>query len=275
MRSVAISAVGLLLLLSWSCIALWGNEWQMEAYAHGPVVAVVVVYLWWRATQSDHEGTAWRGGQPPAAAVALTVGAVAYVLGRSQQIGYLHVPGLWLMAVGNLLWLGGWQAIRQFGVPLVLLALMTPVPTPILEIVTGPMRHWTTVAANQFLEWAGYPVAREGNTLFVGQYRLLVSEACSGLNSAFSLLTVVVVYLGLSAGRGWARSVVLAVVALPVSLVANVARVVMLAAITFHFGEAAGQGYLHGTTGYVMYVVGIVSVLALEAGWMRWIGRSG
>lgn len=252
--------LGLLLLFGWSCIGLWFLEWQQDSYAHGPVVAAVVVYL---AVQAAKKPLTSDGVPVLGTPIAL-LGSCLYVVGRSQQLGYLHVPGLLVIAVGVLLSVGGLPALRAFSYPLWLTALMVPIPTPILEVVTGPMRYMTSIASENFLDWIGYSVARDGNTIFVGQYRLLVSEACSGLNSAYSLLAVVVVYLGLSGPRSTKRSIFLALSTLPIALGANVLRVLLLAVITYHYGEAAGQGYLHGTTGYAMYAFGIASVLLLE-----------
>ncbi len=52
---------------------------------------------------------------------------------------------------------------------------------------------------------------------------------------------------------------------LPIAFVANVIRVLVLILITYHFGDEAGQGYLHGSAGIVLLMVALIALLGLDS----------
>ena len=97
--------------------------------------------------------------------------------------------------------------------------------------------------------WAGYPIARTGVILQIGQYKLLVADACAGLHTLFTLEALGLLYLNVIQHDSLFRNVTLAILIIPISFTANVIRVMILTVITYHFGDEAGQGFLHGFAG--------------------------
>ncbi|MET5012202.1 archaeosortase/exosortase family protein, partial [Burkholderia pseudomallei] len=85
-----------------------------------------------------------------------------------------------------------------------------------------------------------------GVMLVIGPYQLLVADACSGLNSLFTLEALGLLYMKVMRYQSKARNVLLAVMIVPISFVSNVARVLVLVLITYHLGDEAGQGFAHG-----------------------------
>jgi len=61
------------------------------------------------------------------------------------------------------------------------------------------------------------------------------------------------------------RNTLLAVLVVPIAFCANVVRVMVLALVTYHLGDAAGQGFLHGFAGMVLFVVALVLVMGADA----------
>ena len=118
--------------------------------------------------------------------------------------------------------------------------------------------------AVQILYPAGYPIARDGVIITIGQYQLLVADACSGMNSMFSLSALGLLFMHL---RGHARvlhNAVLLASILPIAFASNIVRVLALILITFHFGDEAGQGFLHGSAGMVLVLAALALLLALD-----------
>jgi len=130
--------------------------------------------------------------------------------------------------------------------------------------------------ATQLLYKAGYPVAQDGVIVLIGQYRLLVADACSGLNSMFSLSAIGLLYLYLMQYRSWLRNGVILASLLPVAFIANILRVVTLVLVTYYFGDAAGQGFMHGFSGMLLFVIALSSILVLDAiyGQLAKVGRA-
>jgi exosortase/archaeosortase family protein len=116
--------------------------------------------------------------------------------------------------------------------------------------------------------------------LTIGQYQLLVADACSGLNSLFTLEALGLLYLNVMRHESAFRNAMLAILIVPISFTSNVVRVIVLSLITYHLGDAAGQGFLHGFSGMVLFltalmlIIGVDSVLRMAAARLRaWRGK--
>ena len=112
-------------------------------------------------------------------------------------------------------------------------------------------------------------MARTGVILQVGPYQLLVADACAGLNTLLTLEALGLLYLNLVRHESAARNITLAMLIVPISFAANVIRVIALALITYHFGDAAGQGFLHGFAGMVLFLAALLLILVPTAGACR------
>ena len=110
----------------------------------------------------------------------------------------------------------------------------------------------------------GYPVGRSGVILTVGPYQLLVADACAGLNSMFTLEALGLLYMNLMHYTSLARNATLAVLLIPIAFAANIVRVMILVLVTYHLGDAAGQGFVHGFAGLVLFLVALVMMLAVD-----------
>ena len=111
----------------------------------------------------------------------------------------------------------------------------------------------------------GYPIARSGIVLNVGQYQLLVADACSGLNSMFSLSALGLVYLYLMRYRSFVHVGLLVACILPIAFAANIVRVMILVLVTYHFGDEAGQGFIHGFAGMILFLVALLMLFGFDS----------
>lgn len=255
--------VGLCLLYFPTYVALATGPWTKDEYAHGPIVLALIVWIIWeRRSRIAAVGDARPVG--PAAWTLLVVGLLAYILGRSQGVIFLEVGSQIPVLAGSALLIYGWQLLRTFWVPFYFMLFLLPLPGFFVDALTGPLKSLVSAVAEQILYSAGYPIARDGILLTVGQYQLLVADACSGLHSMFSLAAMGSLYLYLMRHPSWLRNGLLAAVILPVAFGANVVRVIILALLTYHFGDAAGQGFVHGFAGVILFVAGLGMLILLD-----------
>jgi exosortase len=105
--------------------------------------------------------------------------------------------------------------------------------------------------------------------LAVGQYQLMVADACSGLHSLFSLSALGLLYVHLMAYRSRLHNGLLVGSILPIAVVTNFIRVIVLVLVTFHFGDAAAQGFVHGFAGLAMFAIALSVIFVLD-GFFRW-----
>lgn len=237
--------------------------WNTEEHAHGPIVLLVALFLIWRsraalftpATEQPRPALGWP---------VLALGLLIYALGRSQDIILFEVGSQIPVLIGALLITRGFSAVRAMWFPLFFLIFMVPLPGFIVDAATGPLKQYISVIAENILYAAGYPIARNGVVLTIGQYQLLVADACSGLHSMFSLSAMGLLYLYLMQRTSAARNIILIASILPIAFAANVVRVMILVLVTYHFGDEAGQGFVHGFAGILLFVVGLLFLFALD-----------
>ena len=260
--SLGVLAAGYLLLLVPTVLDLARLVWTSDEQGHGPIIGAVSLWLMWRRRQ-DVIDAPYR----PANGVGLVLFVLAlllYALGRSQQIIQGEVVGLILAATALLLLLRGVQGLRAVAFPLFFLVFMVPLPGVLVQAMTIPLKTAVSYVAEALMHHAGYPIGRTGVILTVGPYQLLVADACAGLNSMFTLEALGLLYMNLMGYTSKLRNVLLAILVVPIAFVANVVRVLILILVTYHFGDEAGQGFVHTFAGMVLFGVGLVMMLVTD-----------
>lgn len=252
----AILLLGFAALYVPSYVDLAHSIWPTPEQGHGPIILAISA---WLLFSKRHEVAALplRPDKRLGAGV-LVFGVLVYVLGRTQGMLVLEVFSQILVLIGLVLLFLGRPALRLVWFPLFFLLFMVPLPGNVLVAVTGPLKSAVSAVAAELLYRMGYPVSRAGVILNVGQYQLLVADACAGLNSMFTLEALGLLYLNLTNSKSAARNVTLAVLIIPISFTANIVRVMILVLVTYHFGDEAGQGFVHRFAGMVLFVVGLL-----------------
>jgi exosortase B len=237
--------------------------WQTDDHAHGAIILAVVAWLFWR----QREAIVQAAGRPAPAAgwSCFALGILLYVIGRSQSISIFEIGSQIPVLAGILLVLAGRSGIRAAWFPLIYIAFMIPLPGIFVDAVTAPLKQWISFIAEHVLYAAGYPIARSGVVISIGQYQLLVADACSGLHSMYSLSALGALFMYLMARKSPAHNLLMLASILPMAFTANVVRVIFLVLLTYHFGDEAGQGFLHGTAGLVLIVAALLFLFLLDA----------
>lgn len=255
-------AVGLLAMYVPTFVDLMNGLWKNDDQMHGPIVTAVVLYLFWTLRHTIQEAPV--DPHPVIAWTLLVFGVLFYVLGRSQDIVMFEIGSLLWVLPALLLAVRGTHALRVCWFPIFFLLFMIPLPGPVVDALTLPMKTFVSWATEHVLYAVGYPISRSGVILYLGPYQLLVADACAGLHTLFSLEAMGLFYLHLTQRGSWWRNVTLATLIVPISLTANVIRVITLSLVTFHFGDEAGQGFLHGFAGIVLFVSALVLIMAMD-----------
>ena len=257
-----IVAAGLALLAGPTLLGLAQQVWGDERQSHGPIVLAVALWLLARRWPQVRDMPA----RPDAAlgVPLLAAGLLLYVLGRSQGILVAEVGALIPVLASCVLLLRGRAALRPWAFGLFFLCFLVPLPGLVVDTLTQPMKLAASGLAEQLLYAAGYPISRTGVVLQIGQYQLLVADACAGLHTLFVLEAMGLLYLNLVRHPSAARNVALALLIVPISFLANVLRVVVLCLVTYHLGDAAGQGFLHGLAGLLLFLAALLLTMAAD-----------
>ncbi len=255
--------VGLLILYVPTFYSLAIGLWTNEDQAHGPIILLLSLWLMvrqWPNMLKISDGksitnTGW---------VVFLTGLLCYVIGRSQQILVFEISSFILILSAILLIKRGFVALKVMWFPLFFLLFMIPLPGSLVSFLTMPMKIAVSYVAEQILFLFDYPIARNGVILQIGQYQLLVADACAGLQTLLTLEALGLFYLNLVNHSSVYRNVILAILIVPISFSANVIRVIVLTLITYHFGDAAGQGFLHDFAGMVLFVSALILILSVD-----------
>jgi exosortase len=240
---------------------LAASLWHEEAYAHGPLIllAILALTVAHRAELSRLAPTR----RPLAGGLVLLAGLVMLWLGVVRTfpawMAASHIP----VFAGIVMMLWGKRGLRTLWFPLLYLVFLIPLPAIFIEVMTWQMKEWIALTSVGLLDALGYSVARSGMIILVGQYQMLIANACSGLHSMLSLSALGMLYAYLAARHDRLRAMLLLGSVLPIALAANVVRTLVLLLVTFHAGDAAGR-YWHELMGTIIFVVALAMLLVLD-----------
>jgi exosortase len=240
-----------------SLVRQWASD---DNYSHGFLVAPFALYFAW-LRRRDLAALPIR---PHWTGAVIVVGSLAVLLaGRIGAELFLARISLIGLIAGAVLFLYGVGHLRVLAFPIAFLLLMVPLPAVVFNQMAFPLQLLASSAGESVLSASGIPVLREGNILVLPTTTLEVVQACSGIRSLVSLLTLAIILGKLTEPRLWAR-VVLAVLALPVAIAANAARVAGTGLTAEWISPQAAEGFFHEFSGWVMFVVAFALLLGAQ-----------
>lgn len=250
-------------------VELAGEWWQNPDYSHGLLVPFAIAYLLWekRKTLSALPlRPSWIGLAVIVASQGINlVGFLGaeYFLQRSSFV---------FLLAGLILFFAGWEHLRETAFMLLLLELAVPLPVLIFNIVALPLQLIASSWAESFLRVCQIPVLREGNLLVLAQQTLNVTEACSGIRSLMSLITLGLMLAYFLPFR-WMVRVAFVLTTIPIAIIANAFRVGGTGLLATYFGEKAAQGFFHTFSGWLVFVFAFVVLLGEVTLLHRFLGK--
>lgn len=233
-----------------SMVDAWNNR---PDASHGWFIIPIAGYLIWK--QRAQVRAQPEGSFSPAIA-AVVVGLMAAVVSARADLESVGRIALVLTLNGLLLYLLGAARYRKIAFPALFLFLMIPVPITITGSVTFPLQILSSILSEHLISILGIPVNRMGNVLCLPSGNLEVAEACSGLRSMMTFVTLGVLLAWLTP-TVW-KKVLVSVLAVPFALLANVIRISATAILVDGWGPAAASGWIHEAVGIVSFLVGLV-----------------
>lgn len=238
--------------------------WGTERHAHGPIVFAVSLWFFYFKSRQLKRYEVPIQPAPKLGWPLIIIGLAAFVVGRSQTLLLLEVGSLLFVSLGLTLAFFGSRVAKFLWFAFFFLLFVIPLPAFMVDAATLPMKIAVSYATEHILYAFDYPIARSGVMLTIGQYQLLVADACAGLNSLFTLEVLGLLYMNITHHESPLRNALLAILIVPISFISNVTRVIVLSLITFHWGDEAGQGFLHEFSGLVLFMTALLLVIATD-----------
>jgi exosortase len=237
------------------------HDWATDGNSsHGFLIPPIAAYFAWERRHSFASAD-MRPSVTGLGVVLASIGVLACgVLGSELFLSRISLVGT---LTGIVLFLFGWRRLRVMAFPLAFLLLMIPLPTIVLNQIAFPLQLLASQVGEFGLNVLKIPVLREGNVLVLPAISLEVAEACSGIRSLISLLTLAIVFGYFADPRAWSRTAI-ALSAIPVAVLANGVRVTSTGIAVEWLGPAAAEGFFHAMSGWLVFAVAVVLMIALQ-----------
>jgi exosortase len=258
--SVATSwQLGLLAVLSlwlyWPVLSRLVGQWLNDPnFSHGFFVPLFSGFLVWQERDRLSRlvrRPSWSG------LVLLACGLGILIVGQLGAELFLARFSLLLVLAGIIILFWGWNLFRAVLFPWAFLLLMIPIPVLLFNQITFPLQLLASRVSAAVLPLFGVPVLRQGNVIHLASMTLEVAEACSGIRSLMSLLTLAIIYGSLMERRLWIRWL-LALAAVPIAVVANSVRIIGTGLLVQYWDPDKAEGYFHASWGWIIFVVSLV-----------------
>jgi exosortase len=251
----------LVALVAWlysSVIVRLVSQWRHdEDFSHGFIVPLFSLYVTWRnrerLAQLPSKPSWWGGAIIFVAMAMLVVGTMGAEL-------FLSRTSLLVLTAGLIVQFFGWQHFRALLFPWAFLILMIPIPKIILNEVTLPLQSLAAKVAAHVLPWFEVPVLREGNVIYLPTMPLEVAEACSGIRSLLSLITLSIIYAFFRESQRWLQ-VALVLVSIPIAIVANSARIVGTGLVVQYWDPEKAEGFYHAFSSWMLFLFAVLLLM--------------
>ncbi len=237
-------------------------DWQNQDNSHGFLVPLFAAFLVWekrRTLRNTIIAPSWSG------IALIAMGLIVLILGVFGSELFLSRVSLIILLAGLALCFGGGQLLKELRFALLVLLLAIPIPAIIYNQITFPLQILASKLASGLLTLPifGVPVLREGNVIELPLMKLEVAEACSGIRSLMSLLTLSVFYGYFMEKSGW-RRVALIIASIPIAIAANAMRILGTGLCVQYWDPDKAMGFFHEFSGLVIFMVSLACLFLVH-----------
>jgi exosortase len=237
------------------------HDWATDGnYSHGFLIVPAALYFTWERRRLLQAVP----GRPSLVGWLIVVGSLVVLatglIGAELFLTRISIIGV---IAGAVLFLGGWRRLRILAFPIAFLLLMIPIPAIVFNEIALPLQLLASRVGEVGISALGIPVLREGNIIVLANTSLEVAEACSGIRSLISLLTLGIMF-GYFVDRRVAIRTLIALITIPIAVVANGLRVAGTGIAAHYYGAAAAEGFLHEFSGWLVFVVSVSFLFGMQ-----------
>jgi exosortase A len=243
---------------AWKGLVLaWSNY---DEYSHGFLIMPVALYIAWQKKTK----LASVKIKPSNWGVALIVfSLLCYLFAHFAEIMTLSSLSIVLAITGTLLYLLGFSVLKELLFPIFFLLFMIPIPAQIYSSLTIPLQLFVSKVSVAIVALLGVPIYREGNVLNLPDRTLQVVQACSGLRSMVSLLTLSIIFAYFSLKSNVLKTL-LFLSGIPIAIFVNIIRVTLLVLVFYYLGYDLTSDNIHMVFGVVIFLLALITIAAVR-----------
>jgi exosortase len=258
--------------------------WTDENYSHGLLIPFIIGYIIW--SQRDKFARVPAKPSVLLGGAAVVCGLFALWAGVAGAELYTQRLSLMLLLAGTVIYFWGFRLLRLLLVPFGLLFLALPIPAIVFNKIAFPLQLFASKCAVWSMSMLGIPVLRQGNIIELkplnsfATKKLEVVEACSGIRSLMTLLTLAVVFAyfthspsddGPKSGKRFGflrdywfwRATIIVVSAVPIAILTNAFRVSGTGVLAHYYGTQVADGFFHSFSGWAIYIVAFILLFGI------------
>lgn len=246
-----------------SLILAWSGS---EDYSHGFFIIPICLYVLWRKKDvlANLPARPSRWGL-----VVLICSLLLYLFSRFAEIVTIASLSMVPLLAGAIIYLYGFQFLKETAFPLFLLLFMIPIPSQIYSSLTIPLQLLVTKASVWLASIFGVSVLREGNVIHLPERTLQVVQACSGMRSMISLLTLSAVF-GYFTLKSSLMRTSLFLSGIPVAIAVNIVRVLLILLAFQYFDYDLTTGATHTALGILVFLLALIALFLIKGALTPW-----
>ena len=258
--AVIAASVLLTLVLFWDAIVnLWARWGGQQELSHSYFIPLISAWLIWTNRDAIKKSI----GAPSLVGVGLLLLAgLMLLLGQLTHIFVLQHLGLVVAIAGLTAAFGGISLLRATAAPIAFLLFAVPPPYWAITVLSWKFQQMSSIIGVAMISAMDIPVFLSGNIIDLGEYKLAVAEACSGLRYLFPFLSIGVMAAYLFRGPLWGK-IVIVLSTIPITIFMNSFRIAITGALVQAYGTKHAEGALHFLEGWVVFVLCLMALFAV------------
>jgi len=254
-----LGCIALLIFISFDALSTMVHTWESrEEYSHGYMIPFITAFLLWQRkdlVEKESFSESWVG------LFLVLAGSAVVVIGNISATHVISLYGF-LMALVGIVYAYMGSSAKIVIIPVLFLFFMIPLPGIFLFRLSSELQLISSQLGVAVIRLFGISVYLEGNVIDLGQFKLQVVEACSGLRYLFPLISLAFIAAYFFSVSYWKR-ILIVVSSIPITIIMNSFRIGVIGVLVEHWGIEQAEGFLHDFEGWVVFMFSI-GVILLE-----------
>ena len=236
-------------------MVMWYRWWAADSYySHGVLIPFVSAFFIW---QMKDELIKMKPKESPWAFGVILAGVVLYLFASVFRVNFIAAFSMLFVLTGLILYFYGTEIFKKIAFPILFLFFMIPLPSVIITRLSFKLKLFAAELATHVIRAIGIKVVQAGSIIQMPHAHVVVDDVCSGLRSLISLLALGSIFAYWFKGPVWKRLLIF-VLTVPIAIVTNMVRVVILAVVSEIWGAQYAEGFVHDATGLLVFVLAFI-----------------
>ncbi len=218
-------------------------------YGHGFLIPIVSLYVLWQRKDMLKEVKI----SSEMSGLFIVAGCLfVHILCALLRVYFISGFSFVMAIYGLALFFFGKEMAKKLVFPVFFLLAMIPLPLVLISNLTVKLKLFAAEAATVILNKIGFPSIRDGSIIRMPHSFIAVEAPCSGLRSLISLMTLGVLFAFASKASSLKKGIIIAS-SVPIAIVTNIIRILMLATVNDLYGEKIAMGFFHDFSGFFVF----------------------